>query len=215
MTVSMDQTGFCLFGSLPSRLDLPRLIPSRDSAWGGVRRPTIWSLPHVQELFTGQRKLMFVETTSPEGPPVGQEMVVGPVRQPGPRESRMVRRGRLLFSEQAAALLSRSRYAACKGALEWLLALVLFVLALPFIVLCALLVKLTSRGPAFYAQTRQGRYGVPFRIFKVRTMYHDYEKATGPGGRGRATRASRWSASSCAGRTWTNCRSCGTCCAAR
>jgi lipopolysaccharide/colanic/teichoic acid biosynthesis glycosyltransferase len=40
-------------------------------------------------------------------------------------------------------------------------------------------VRLTSRGPAFYAQTRLGRNGVPFRIFKVRTMQHNCERASG------------------------------------
>jgi len=56
---------------------------------------------------------------------------------------------------------------------------VLLALAAPVIVLTALLVKLTSKGPAFYTQTRLGRFGRPYTIFKIRTMTHNCEKATG------------------------------------
>ncbi|WP_201750308.1 sugar transferase [Tautonia marina] len=50
----------------------------------------------------------------------------------------------------------------------------------PVIVLAMLLVKLTSRGPAIYAQERLGRGGTPFTIYKIRTMTHDCERDTGP-----------------------------------
>jgi lipopolysaccharide/colanic/teichoic acid biosynthesis glycosyltransferase len=43
----------------------------------------------------------------------------------------------------------------------------------------ALLVKLTSPGPAFYRGVRVGRYGKTFRIFKFRTMVIDAEKRGG------------------------------------
>jgi lipopolysaccharide/colanic/teichoic acid biosynthesis glycosyltransferase len=59
-------------------------------------------------------------------------------------------------------------------------ALVLVILAAPLLLLSALLVKLTSRGPAFYTQTRIGRNGKLFTIYKVRTMVHDCESLTGP-----------------------------------
>src|SRR5439155_12868491 len=45
--------------------------------------------------------------------------------------------------------------------------------------LSMLLVKLTSRGPALYTQTRLGRNGRPFTIYKLRTMQHRCESLTG------------------------------------
>ena len=47
----------------------------------------------------------------------------------------------------------------------------LLVLA-PLLAVVALLIRLESRGPVFFRQTRVGRHGEPFRIFKFRTMEH-------------------------------------------
>jgi lipopolysaccharide/colanic/teichoic acid biosynthesis glycosyltransferase len=44
------------------------------------------------------------------------------------------------------------------------------VVAGPFILLAGLLVKLESRGPVFYRQRRVGKDGVPFELWKLRTM---------------------------------------------
>jgi len=53
--------------------------------------------------------------------------------------------------------------------------LALIVLS-PLFVVAALLVKCTSRGPAFYWQTRVGRGGRFFRIVKFRSMIADADK---------------------------------------
>src|SRR5262245_33253914 len=71
-------------------------------------------------------------------------------------------------------------YPALKAAADRLAALVLLIVAAPVILLAALLVKLTSRGPAFYTQTRVGKNGRPFTIYKLRTMIHKCESLTGP-----------------------------------
>jgi Undecaprenyl-phosphate galactose phosphotransferase WbaP len=47
------------------------------------------------------------------------------------------------------------------------------ILALPFIGLLALLVKLDSPGPAFYGHHRLGKDGVPFKAWKFRSMIKD------------------------------------------
>jgi lipopolysaccharide/colanic/teichoic acid biosynthesis glycosyltransferase len=71
-------------------------------------------------------------------------------------------------------------YLTGKVVLEYVCALILTVFFAPVVLLTALLVKLTSPGPVFYAQTRLGRHGKPFRIFKVRTMIHNCELHSGP-----------------------------------
>lgn len=74
----------------------------------------------------------------------------------------------------------RSWYPYCKAVVEYLAALFLLVLTAPLILLAGLLTKLTSRGPAFYLQVRLGRGGVPYTIYKIRTMTHQCEAWSGP-----------------------------------
>jgi exopolysaccharide biosynthesis polyprenyl glycosylphosphotransferase len=50
----------------------------------------------------------------------------------------------------------------------------------PLLLLLALLVKLTSRGPVFYLQNRIGLDGKEFNMLKFRSMMVDAEAATGP-----------------------------------
>jgi lipopolysaccharide/colanic/teichoic acid biosynthesis glycosyltransferase len=47
---------------------------------------------------------------------------------------------------------------------------------LPCFLLVAILIKLTDRGPVFYRQNRIGRFGLPFQIWKFRTMVVGAEK---------------------------------------
>ena len=50
----------------------------------------------------------------------------------------------------------------------------LVVLFLPLLVI-AILIKIDSKGPAFFLQKRIGKNGKPFRIVKFRTMYEQAE----------------------------------------
>src|SRR5262245_28647334 len=79
------------------------------------------------------------------------------------------------------------------------LAATMLVIALPVMVLIAIVIKLTSRGPVFYTQTRIGLNtrlsrdlptrlgrrracdlgGRPFVIYKFRTMREDAERESG------------------------------------
>jgi exopolysaccharide biosynthesis polyprenyl glycosylphosphotransferase len=54
------------------------------------------------------------------------------------------------------------------------------ILFLPVMLVVAILVKLTSPGPAIYSQRRTGRFGKPFSLYKFRSMYVDAESRTGP-----------------------------------
>jgi exopolysaccharide biosynthesis polyprenyl glycosylphosphotransferase len=70
----------------------------------------------------------------------------------------------------------RSRIArSSKRLLDVIGALVGLVVLSPLFLLCALAVKLTSRGPALFVQTRCGLGGVPFKFYKFRTMVEDAE----------------------------------------
>ena len=51
--------------------------------------------------------------------------------------------------------------------------LALIVVLSPFLLACALAIKLTSRGPIIYRSSRPGIGGAPFSCFKFRTMYRD------------------------------------------
>lgn len=44
------------------------------------------------------------------------------------------------------------------------------IILLPFLVAIGLIIRLDSRGPVFFRQTRVGRYGRPFTLLKFRTM---------------------------------------------
>lgn len=59
------------------------------------------------------------------------------------------------------------------GVLDRVLATIGFVLVSPLLVPLALAVKLDSKGPAFFRQTRIGRGGQPFTFYKFRGMYVD------------------------------------------
>jgi lipopolysaccharide/colanic/teichoic acid biosynthesis glycosyltransferase len=63
--------------------------------------------------------------------------------------------------------------------LDFSVALLLLVLTSPLIAFAAFLVKLSSPGPVIYSQTRLGKGGRPYRIFKLRTMIHNCERGSG------------------------------------
>jgi lipopolysaccharide/colanic/teichoic acid biosynthesis glycosyltransferase len=59
---------------------------------------------------------------------------------------------------------------------------VAIVIALPvaiMVLFAACLIRLTSKGPAIYRQTRLGRFGKTFTIYKLRTMSHNCEAVSG------------------------------------
>jgi sugar transferase (PEP-CTERM system associated) len=67
-----------------------------------------------------------------------------------------------------------------KRAAELVVALLLLAAALPLLLVLGLLVRLESRGPAIYRQSRVGREAATFTLYKLRTMREDAETASGP-----------------------------------
>jgi lipopolysaccharide/colanic/teichoic acid biosynthesis glycosyltransferase len=53
------------------------------------------------------------------------------------------------------------------------------VVLFPFFIIAGIAIKLDSKGPVFYRGIRAGRHGVPFKIFKFRTMVMNAEKLGG------------------------------------
>ena len=59
------------------------------------------------------------------------------------------------------------------------LAAILVVVALPVMVMVAISVRMSSKGPIFYRQVRVGLNGQPFTLYKFRSMGEDAEVGTG------------------------------------
>ncbi|MDG2303877.1 MAG: undecaprenyl-phosphate glucose phosphotransferase [Candidatus Binatia bacterium] len=83
-----------------------------------------------------------------------------------------------LISLRATPLMGWSRVA--KRAMDFCLAVMVLVLLSPFLLLIAAAVRLSTPGPALFAQDRMGLDGRVFRVWKFRTMGVDAEADTGP-----------------------------------
>lgn len=70
-------------------------------------------------------------------------------------------------------------YYAGTAVLSRLLALLLLICGSPLMLLTMLIIRLSSPGPVIYRQTRVGRGGRHFVMYKFRTMRQDAEAATG------------------------------------
>ncbi|ETI64323.1 sugar transferase [Sphingobium sp. C100] len=81
----------------------------------------------------------------------------------------------LIFSDGFSA--GRRLSSIAKRVFDIAASLILLILTGPIILLAAILVKLDSKGPAFYRQQRVGLYGQEFWIVKLRTMRQDAEVA--------------------------------------
>ncbi len=80
----------------------------------------------------------------------------------------------LIFSDGFSS--GRMLSSAVKRIFDITASFTLLLLTFPIIVIFAVLVKLDSKGPAFFRQERVGLYGEPFQLIKLRSMRVDAEK---------------------------------------
>ena len=73
-----------------------------------------------------------------------------------------------------------SAYLRTRDFADRLFAAILLIPGLPLIAALAVLVRLTSKGKAFFCQHRVGKDGRVFQMYKIRTMVHNAETTSGP-----------------------------------
>jgi lipopolysaccharide/colanic/teichoic acid biosynthesis glycosyltransferase len=64
-------------------------------------------------------------------------------------------------------------YDTLKKTVDLVLGIFLFIVLIPFMILSAILIKITSRGPAIFTQKRMGKNEEPFVLYKFRTMKNE------------------------------------------
>ena len=67
-------------------------------------------------------------------------------------------------------------YARTKRCFDMIFSVAILLALVPFLIVVALLIKLTSKGPVFFSQTRVGVGGRHFKMFKFRTMVTNAEE---------------------------------------
>ena len=80
------------------------------------------------------------------------------------------------FQAEGFTMLHSRASVKIKRIIDICLAIVLMVTTVPISILTAILIKIVSRGPIFFRQTRVGLQGRPFTLYKFRTMQVDSEK---------------------------------------
>lgn len=102
--------------------------------------------------------------------PDAHDLIVGSVKQESIFHSPFIVINNRLMAEWQYSV---------KRIADVVIALLAMVVLSPVYLITAIIVRITSPGPVFYAQERIGLHGKPFRMHKFRSMYVDAEK-TGP-----------------------------------
>ncbi len=82
-------------------------------------------------------------------------------------------------TREEAESFSRRSYDVSKRIMDVVLGGLSLILLFPVMVICAVVIKLSSKGPVLYKQVRVGKDGTLFKMYKLRTMYDDAEARTG------------------------------------
>lgn len=81
---------------------------------------------------------------------------------------------------KVVTLVETSWRAILKRILDFSVAAAGLIVALPVMAAVAIAIKIESKGPVFYRQTRVGMKGKLFTMIKFRSMVHDAETSSGP-----------------------------------
>lgn len=100
--------------------------------------------------------------------PDARDLMVGSIKQESIFHSPLIVINNRLMDEWQYSL---------KRIFDIFISLVALVVLSPVFLVTALIVKLTSPGPVFYAQERIGYHGKPFKMHKFRSMYVDAEES--------------------------------------
>lgn len=135
-----------------------------------VAGTTSWAALSVVDSTTGASKVIQAED-------IGVANASSTNKSRAPEPSTLV----MLFTGLCGMVVSfvRKTYAAIKRVFDFAAAIVGIILLSPLFLVTAILIKLTSKGPIIYTQTRVGKDGQLFKIYKFRTMRTDAEKGTG------------------------------------
>jgi len=71
---------------------------------------------------------------------------------------------------------SQNTYLITKTVIDYSITIFFLLLLIPVILVLVLAIKITGRGPVIYSQTRIGKSGKPFLLYKFRSMYHGTEE---------------------------------------
>lgn len=73
-------------------------------------------------------------------------------------------------------LLRKKKSLILKRIFDIIFSSIMLIFLLPFFVIIGILIKLDSKGPIFFRQTRVTQYGRKFKIYKFRTMVNNADK---------------------------------------
>ena len=90
---------------------------------------------------------------------------------------RELRPSQLIFSAELGPRRNRVFW---QSIYSFVIALIVTVVTSPIMLLTAILVRVSSSGPILHRQQRVGRDGIPFTLYKFRSMRKDAEAVTGP-----------------------------------
>jgi lipopolysaccharide/colanic/teichoic acid biosynthesis glycosyltransferase len=104
--------------------------------------------------------------------PIRRQALAGPVPRPTPDLPTDLKPVDHLAATPSFKAMGRG-YAFSKRAFDIVVGSAMFMVALPIVLAAALVIRVDSPGSPFFFQTRLGKDGRPFRIFKLRGMYID------------------------------------------